>query len=241
MLRSSEPGRNEKLDSGLIKLVTGGEPIPVRMLHRGFFDLEIQFKLIISGNTKFDIPDTDDGIWGRLKLIPWLRNIEKPEPGVENWPEKDPWLVDKIKKNEASGVLNRLIAGLLDYLSNGLVEPKSVTDATSAYRDASDPLARFLRLCVVDDLESRVQSSKLHEVFVAWCKAAGEREWSNKGFSNALSEKGYQKKASDGMQWLGIRLVREVSDFIDSDGKPRALDDDFGDGSPPSHDDDLPP
>ncbi len=243
MLRSSEPGRNERLDTALIKLVTGGEPFDVRMLHRGFFSLMPQFKLIISGNTKFEIPDTDDGIWGRLKLIHWKRNIEEPEPGVENWPEKDIHLVDKIKTGETSGVLNRLVRGLLDYLQHGLVEPASVTEATRAYRDASDPLARFLRLCVEQDAEGRVQSSKLHEVFTAWCKAAGEREWSNKGFSNAMLEKGFQKKQSDGMQWLGIRLIKAVDDFVDEHGKVRAQigDDPLlapGQRPPPAPDDD---
>lgn len=246
MLRSSEPGRNEKLDSGLIKLVTGGEPLPVRMLHRGFFDLEPQFKLIISGNSKFDIPDTDDGIWGRMKLIPWLRHIDKPEPGVEGWPTKDPHLTDKIKRQEASGVLNRLIAGLLDYMAHGLVEPRSVTVATEAYRDASDPLARFLRLCTVADPDAKVQSSKLHEVFVAWAKASGEREWSNKGMSNALAEKGIAKKPSNGIWWLGIRLVREVHDFLDANGRPLDLPDEPDEvldaaARPPPADDDWPP
>ncbi len=247
MLRSSEPGRNEKLDSGLIKLVTGGEPIPVRNLHRGFFDLVPRFKLIISGNTKFDIPDTDDGIWGRLKLIPWNRNILKPEPGVEDWPEIDIHLVDKIKSRENAGVLNHLIRGLLDYMSNGLAEPKSVTQATAAYRDQSDPLARFLRLCVVEESGSRVQSSKLHEVFVAWCKTAGEREWSNKGFSSALIEKGFKKKASDGMQWLDVRLIKAVDDFVDANGHARSMADDDSEDPPPrpapayAGDDDLPP
>ena len=231
MLRSSEPGRNEKLDSGLIKLVTGGEPIPVRNLHRGFFDLVPRFKLIISGNTKFDIPDTDDGIWGRLKLIPWNRNILKPEEGVPDWPTLDIHLVDKIKAQEAAGVLNHLIRGLLDYMAHGLAEPKSVTAATAAYRDQSDPLARFLRLCVVEERGSRVQSSKLHEVFVAWCKAAGERDWTNKGFSNALTEKGFKKKASDGMQWLDVKLIKAASDFVDENGKARSMTDD-GDDPP---------
>lgn len=225
MLRSSEPGRNEKLDSGLIKLVTGGDPLPVRMLHRGFFNLKPLFKLIIMGNSRFDIPDTDDGIWSRMKLVPWLRNIEKPEPGVANWPEKDPKLPSKIIQQEAAGVLNHLIRGLLDHMVNGLVEPRSVTEATDAYRDASDPIARFMRMCTVPEDGSRIQSSKLHEVFVAWAKAAGEREWSNKGFSNAMTEKGYEKKASDGMWWLNLKLVREVHDFVDQDGKPRALPD----------------
>jgi putative DNA primase/helicase len=247
MLRSSEPGRNGQLDSALIKLVTGGEPIPVRMLHRGFFDLEPLFKLIISGNTKFDIPDTDDGIWGRLKLIPWLRHIEKPEPGVANWPVKDLKLVDKIKAKEGSGVLNRLVAGLLDYMANGLAEPSSVTAATSAYRDASDPLARFLRFCTDDsDPTARVQSSKLYDVFVAWCKAAGEREWKQKGFSLAMVEKGIQKKASDGMWWIGLTLVKAVHDFVDSEGRVVALDDDGPldaartAARPPDPDDEIP-
>lgn len=231
MLRASEPGKNETLDSGLIKLVTGGEPLAVRMLHRGFFNLIPKFKLIIVGNSKFNVPDTDDGIWSRLKLIPWLRNIEIPEPGIP-WPKKDPLLVHKITSKEGSGVLNRLVQGLLDYMANGLVEPASVTQATEAYRDQSDPIARFLRLCTEVDASSRVQSSKLHEVFVAWAKAAGEREWSNKGFSNAMSDKGYQKKASDGMQWLGLKLVKQVEDFVDIHGKVLKLED---------RDDDVPP
>jgi putative DNA primase/helicase len=232
MLRSSEPGRNQKLDTGLIKLVTGGEPVPVRMLQRGFFDLDVQFKLIISGNSKFEIPDTDDGIWDRLKLVSWLRHIDKPPPDAVNWPKKDPHLVDKIKAQEGSGVLNRLIAGLLDWMENGLVEPAAVTEATSAYRDASDPLSRFLRMCTAEDPQSKVQSSRLYEVFVAWMKAAGEQgktEWSNKGFSSAMTEKGYEKKASNGMQWLGLRLTKDVSDFVDEQGRPRSIGDDAGD------------
>lgn len=228
MLRASEPERNAKLNTALIKFVTGGEPVPVRAMFRGFFNLVPNFKLIISGNSKFDIPDTDDGIWGRLKLTPWLRNIDKPEPGVENWPKKDKDLPKKIKALEGAGVLNRLVEGLMDYLTNGFIEPKTVTAATAGYRDASDPLARFLRLCTVDDPESRVQSSKLYDVFAAWARAAGETEWKQKGFSNAMTERGFEKKASDGMQWLGLKLVRSVDDFVDPEtGKVKRLPDDM--------------
>lgn len=225
MLRASEPERGAKLNAALIKFVTGGEPVPTRALHRGFFDMLPQFKLLMSGNSKPDIPDTDEGIWSRMKLISWKKNIDL-EFDEQGRPKKDPELLNKIKAREAAGVFNRLVKGLLDYLENGLVEPDEVTAATQAYRDASDPLARFLRLCTEPDPASRIQSSRLHDVFVAWCKAAGEREWSNKGLAKAMADKGYEKKASDGMQWLGLKLVKDVHDFVDSDGRVLTLSDD---------------
>ena len=100
MLRASEPERGAKLNSALIKMATGGEPMPVRALHRGFFDLLPRFKLLMSGNSKPGIPDTDEGIWGRMRLVPWKRHIEKPDEDpyrdsfpCEHWPEKDTHLL----------------------------------------------------------------------------------------------------------------------------------------------------
>ncbi|KEZ00603.1 DNA primase [Sphingomonas sp. BHC-A] len=212
MLRASEPERGAKLNEALIKAATGGEPMAVRALHRGFFDLMPLFKLTIGGNYKPDIPGTDEGIWRRMKLVPWNAHVLEQD--------RDEQLPAKLRA-EAAGVLNHMVRGLLDWLDNGLVEPEAVREATAQYREDSDPLARFLKLCTVTDPHERIQSSKLYEVFVAWCKAAGEREWSQKGFSKAMLDKGFQKKASDGMQWLGMKLVREAADFVDEHGKVR--------------------
>jgi putative DNA primase/helicase len=219
MLRASEPERGAKLNSALIKAATGGEPMSVRALHRGFFDLSPRFKLLMSGNSKPSIPDTDEGIWSRMKLVPWLRNIDQPEEGVAEWPKKDPKLLDKIKAAELPGVFARLVEGLVDYLEHGFVEPETVTQATADYRDKSDPLARFLRLCTERDEKSRVKSSELHAVYIAWCKASGEKEWSINGFGDAMIDKGFTKVRSDGMRWEGLRLTRAASDFVDNDGR----------------------
>lgn len=248
MLRASEPERGAKLNEALIKAATGGEPMAVRALHRGFFDLHPLFKLTIGGNYRPDVPGTDEGIWARLKLIPWEKNIDL-EFDAEGRPKKDPQLLDKMKAAECDGVFARLVSGLLDWLENGLVEPAAVRQATQEYRDESDPLARFLRLCTIVDPDARVQSSRLHGVYAAWCKAAQEREWSTKGFSKAMIDKGFKKKASDGMQWLGLRLVREVHDFVDTEGRVLEFKDDPPEpGQPPpaprdmwAEDDEPPP
>jgi putative DNA primase/helicase len=209
-LRSSEPERGSKLNEALVKAATGGEPMPVRALHRGFFDLRPLFKLHIGGNYKPDIPGTDEGIWRRMKLVPWNSHVADQD--------RDEGLPTKLRA-EAAGVFNHVVRGLLDWLEHGLVEPDAVKAATAQYRDDSDPLARFLRLCTAADPDGRVQSSRLYDVFAAWCKAAGEREWKQKGFSQAMTNKGFVKKASDGMQWLGLKLVRAASDFVDENGR----------------------
>ncbi|WP_411340325.1 phage/plasmid primase, P4 family [Sphingopyxis sp. J-6] len=224
MLRASEPERGAKLNEALVKAATGGEPMAVRALHKGFFDLRPQFKLTIGGNYKPDVPGTDEGIWRRIKLVPWDSFLAEHE--------RDEDMPTKLKA-EYSGILTRLVAGLLDWMANGFIEPKAVTDATADYRDDSDPLARFLRMCVeVTGQEGdRVQSSVLHNVFCAWAKAAGEYDWKNKRFTLEMKAKGFKNKQSNGMQFLGLRLIKDVSDFIDADGRVIQLHDDVtGDG-----------
>lgn len=217
LLRASEPERGAKLNEALIKAATGGEPMAVRALHKGFFDLRPQFKLTIGGNYKPDVPGTDEGIWRRIKLILWNSFLEEKD--------RDGDLPNKLA-TEYSGIFLRLVDGLLDWMAGGFAEPDAVAQATADYRDDSDPIARFLRMCVERAPGQRVQSSELHAVYCAWAKAAGEYEWKQKRFSQEMKAKGFTNKQSNGMQFLDVRLIKQAGDFIDADGRVIALHDD---------------
>jgi putative DNA primase/helicase len=202
-LRTSEPERGAKLSEALIKLITGGDAMQVRHLNRDFFELRPQFKLTMSGNYRPEIRGSDEGIWRRVALVPWTVTIP-PE-------KRDPHLGDKLRR-EGSGILNRLLDGLRDWLDNGLVLPDEVAAATAAYRSDSDPLGRFLAACVVMKVGGKVQSSVLYAAFVEWTKANGESEWKQAGFSRSMTERGYRKRQSDVMWWLDIEIARR-SDY----------------------------
>jgi putative DNA primase/helicase len=203
-LRTSEPERGSKLAEALIKLVTGGDAMQVRHLNRDFFELRPQFKLTISGNHRPQIRGADEGIWRRVILLPWSVTVEESK--------RDLHLVEKLVA-EKSGILNRLLDGLRDWLDHRLMLPDAAVTATAAYRTDSDPLGRFLSACVVANPGKRVQSSALYAVFVAWARANGEKEWALNGFSQAMTERGFQKKHSDVIWWLDIDLTRQASDF----------------------------
>jgi putative DNA primase/helicase len=211
LLRTSEPEKNAKLAEALIKLVTGGEPMDARHLQGDMFTFLPEFKLTIQGNYKPTLSGTDEGIKSRLLLVPFNVTIPKEE--------RDTKLVDKLKA-EASGILNWMLDGLRSWLDNGLTEPQEITDATAKYFATSDVLGRFLENCTVKEPGHRVQSSVLHQVYEAWCKSSGETPWKNRGFSLAMDERGYERKQSDVVWWLDLKLTKSVNDFVDAQGNP---------------------
>lgn len=209
-LTTSEPEKGAKLAEGLIKLATGGDTMKARHLNRDFFSFVPQFKLTMQGNYRPKIVGTDEGIWGRLLLIPWLVFIPKER--------RDPHLRPKLVA-EASGILNRLLNGLCDWLDNGLVLPGVVIEATEQYRADSDPLGRFLDACTMAAPGQRVQAMVLHRVFCAWAKDVGEAPWSAKGLANAMKDRGMASAKSSSSFWLDIVMTKHEHDF-DSDGSP---------------------
>ena len=206
-LRTSEPEKGAKLAEALIKLVTGGEPIDARHLNKGFFTFLPSFKLSVQGNHKPKITGHDDGIWRRMLLVPWAVQIEKAAVDAK--------LPDKLRA-EASGVLNRLLAGLLDWKINGLITPDAVTNATAKYREQSDQLGRFLSECTEPEDGAKSKSSVLFALFVAWAKANGAAEWQQVGFTKAMEDRGFETKRSNGMQWVDLRMTKVVEDYAEA-------------------------
>lgn len=181
-VRTSEPDDGQRLQEGLIKELTGGEPILVRALNENFVLVYPIFKLTISGNHKPEIHGGDDGIWRRVMLVPF--DIQIPPE------ERDPDLIKKLWE-ERSGILNWLIAGLLEYLTHGLQVPEQVVSATKEYREDSDPLGAFLTLCcdVSGDAVDRIPSRDMTRAFAFWLEDTGGGAWSKQTIQKRLASK----------------------------------------------------
>ncbi len=229
-LRSGEPEKNSRLNEALIKRVTGGDPIDARQLNKPMFTFFPQFKLTIACNYQPKIGGTDEGIWGRMILVPWTTFIPTHE--------RDTKLPAKLR-DEASGVLNRLLDGLRDWLSNGLIQGAEIEAATAKYRSDSDHVGRFLEDCTEAAPGQRVQSSMLHELYSAWAKCNGGTDYTNKGFTGILVDRGLETKKSGNMFFIGMRMTKSVSDFVDEHGKAKRVSDAFADGPPASKEDDI--
>lgn len=211
MVRTSEPDEGQRLQEGLIKELTGGEPIQVRALHSDFVEVRPIFKLTMSGNHKPEIRGTDDGIWRRVMLVPF--DVQIPES------ERDPALGEKLWE-ERSGVLNWLVEGLCDALEMGLAPPATVTDATREYREESDPIGQFLTTCclVTGDPVDQIASRDLGHAFSFHLLERGVSPWKDTTFARQISAKSrhwrhpetgkmFEKGKASVTQYLGLRLT----------------------------------
>lgn len=206
-LRVSEPKKGMSWNDGLLKQLTGGDPVDARHLHKSFFTFLPDFKITVSGNNKPRGRDITHGFWARMQLVPWDETIPEDEIDTE--------LGERLR-GEASGVLNRLIDGLLDWHESGLIVPEQVREATRAYRDDSDDLGRFLSaVCELGPTEGKarvqVPAGELYELYTAWAAAAGGGEWKIKGFKGAMEDKGFRQIQSDGNKWIGLRVKPGVT------------------------------
>ncbi len=194
----SETDSGKRLAEGLVKDYTGGDTVAARFLHAEWFNFRPQFKLWIRTNHKPTIRGTDDGIWRRIKLIPFTVRI--PES------EQDKQLAAKLRA-ELPGILAWAIQGCLAWQRDGLSPPTEVRAATAAYRDEQDPLGGWLDECCTLNDHHRELVSKLWGSYTAWCEANEDEPLSKQTWGRRLDDRGI---VSDRIH-RGIRVRKGIA------------------------------
>lgn len=214
---ASEGERGKPMAEALLKRVTGRDMISARFMRREFFEFRPKFLLQLSTNTVPYFTGQDEGLWRRVKLVPWSRYFAPSE--------RDPKLNLKLL-HEAEGIIAWAVQGAVQwYRDGGLGDPGTIRNATEQYRTDSDKLAGFIPGVYTPDPDSRVEAKKLFEAFRTYADETNERQlqhWSSTAFYRALAERGYTKLKSHGKNWItGVRLAR-ASDADDWDAAPAA-------------------
>jgi putative DNA primase/helicase len=134
-----------------------------------------QSKLWIYGNAHPEIRGTDNGIWRRLKLIPWLAQIASDK--------KDQQLAQKLIATEKAGILRWVLKGAQDWMrTKSLSVPPCVTKASETYRVEEDVLSDFIQAKL--DLAPALWISRqdLYSIYVEWAEASKQLAWKDKTF-----------------------------------------------------------
>ena len=192
------------LSENLVKQMTGSDPISCRFLYAEFFEYIPQFKLFICGNHKPVIRGTDNGIWRRIQLVPFLVTI--PEG------ERDPNLGNKLQA-ELSGILNWALVGCREWQKKGLKPPKVITAAVDEYREEMDILGSWISERCEVGIDKTVKASDAYENYEFWARANGLKPMANTAFGRRIVERKFTKtRGSAGYVYHGLELKPRLYD-----------------------------
>ncbi|MBR9706211.1 hypothetical protein GOV14_04195 [Candidatus Pacearchaeota archaeon] len=211
LVRSSENKKGQTLDIGAIKAVTGGGKFPCRALYHETEDMDIYFALWLETNYKPRVPDNDDAIWNRLKLIPFTVQFSKEEIIDKYW--------DVLIKEELPGIFNWLLAGLKLWRKEGLKNlPNAVKLAIEDYRTDEDILGEFINLKYDYVNRSLILLKEIYSDYKFWCQEVGFTPFSSKRLKSELVSRGHKATNQAGTNLILIHGLAPV-DVIVCEGK----------------------
>lgn len=211
---SSELERSKTLDEALVKRFTSDEPITARFLRKEFFEFRPTAKIFLSSNYKPTIKGTDDGIWRRIKLIPFEHKFTGDKK-IEKYAEK-------FLYPELPGILRWAIEGYQRLQQEGLKEPDIVRYATNEYKSSEDVIAGFLdEFCVMEPY-CKALVLDLYDHF----RERSEHFIRKKDFNDYLQKRGFtREKGTAGpfkgrWTWYGIGLRTGAKEDQEVESRP---------------------
>jgi putative DNA primase/helicase len=198
---ASETGGGKKLDEGIVKELTGNEPITARFLYAEPFEFRPQFSAWISTNCRPEIDASDPAIWDRICLVPFDVRM-----GTAGAPAEDKMLSSTLE-TELPGILAWMISGCVDWISGGLKEPSVVLAATQDYRDDEDRLADFFDVHTTTLPGLRVSARDLYQAYLKWAQSLGISPQSATSLGRAVRARGGEACRTNSLRgWIGIGL-----------------------------------
>ena len=187
------------LDETVAKQLAGREPISARFLHKEFFTFKPQFTPWVRTNHRPIIKGTDNGIWRRIAIVPFLRTFS---------PNEQDHGLEKKLRTEKEGVLAWLVEGAKLYLRSGLKHSHSMKAGLNQYRDDSDLLGEFLADYTISEPDAEVEQSSLFVDYKLWCERNQLRPVSKRILTEQLRERGFgQRKSGSERYYLGLKLT----------------------------------
>jgi len=208
-----EPSKGVKLNEGIMKELTGGDPIQARGLYSESEIFEPQFKLVVCTNNLFDIDSNDDGTWRRIRKCTFP---SKFVDDGEHYEDDTPYVFKKDKSlPEKLHSLAPVFASMLvkrAFETDGIVQDcDTVLEASKKYRCGQDHIAAFIleRIKKTNNPKQSIKRKSLLQEFSDWFKQEhgsrkmpkGEElyEYMNKKFGAPHTTKG----------WVGLEFIRE--------------------------------
>lgn len=204
LVTTTEPNEGERFDEGLIKQLTGGDRVTARKLYENEFDFTPQFKLWMATNHKPYIRGRDEGIWRRMVIIPFEKQIPLSEIDYD---------LTKKLKGELSAIMNWCVEGYLEWQRIGLAEPALIKAQRDSYRTEMDSIQAFIEECCALHENAEIQAGIFFSMYDEWAKENNQHRMSSTKFGREISKRFSKMKKRGKVHYSGITINEEMDSF----------------------------
>jgi len=205
-----EPSKGVKLNEGIMKELTGGDPIQARGLYSESEIFEPQFSLVVCTNNLFDIESNDDGTWRRIRKCDFLSKfIDEGETYNDETPYI--YLKDKSLKDKLPAFATVFASMLVKraFETGGIVaDSETVLNASNKYRKGQDHIAAFVsdKIIKTSNTKDKIGKRGLQEAFKQWFEITQGSRRAPKGeeLFEYMNKKFGQCKTTG---WHGVKFI----------------------------------
>ena len=210
-----EPSKGEKINEGIMKEITGGDPLQARALFKESVTFIPQFKLVVCTNHLFDIKSNDDGTWRRIRVCPFQSKFtDKPYENEDKFPQEQypyQFKIDKKLEDKFPKWIPIFMSMLVEiaFKNQGNVNDCNMVMASSEqYREGQDYLAEFVKEHIKREEGCSIKKTELRETFKQWYISNYDRNVPKVSEINEYMNKRYGC-CKPGKGWLNVRIVYE--------------------------------
>jgi len=218
-----EPSKGDRINEGVMKELTGDDPLQARALYKDSMTFEVFFKLVMCANDLPNITSTDQGTWRRIRVCHFMSVFNNsPNPNDPTNPHQ--FQVDKKLAEKFENWRPVLLAMMVEHanVTRGIVEDCAfVTNKSDEYRHTQDMFSEFIRTNIRVDARGSVKKTDLTETFTSWW-GANESNASRpplKDLYAYMGRKNIGVKVSPpglGVYWNGISIIQESANAMEA-------------------------
>ena len=216
-----EPSKNMRINEGMMKQLSAGDPLQGRALYCDSETFDPQFKLVVCTNSLFDFNSNDDGTWRRIRKCDFESRFLDADDYASAEKDGKTFIKDKSLKDKMPGWAPVFASMLVSraYLTKGNVaECARIVNSSKQYRHSQDPFSAFIgdKIVICDKQSMPLTEMELKTVFKEWIRDTYP------GYKYKLPElyelitKKFGKQEAKG--WTGIRLNEHMTEEGEGDG-----------------------
>ncbi len=220
-----EPSKDAVINEGIMKELTGGDPLQARALYSESEIFIPQFSLVVCTNALFEVRGGDDGTWRRMKLVDFVSKfISEGEFHTDD--TKHVFTKDKSLKEKLPSWAIVFISMLVKraFETDGeVIDCSEVKAASNKYRHSQDCIAGFIADKIEKEQGKSVGKKLLNDVFKEWFQMNyGNRKAPKLMELEEAMNKRFETKAegkSETRKWINIK-IKSDTDELDDDANP---------------------